>query len=81
MVIHGTIDGHTRMIVTLHCRNDSIAETVLGLFTKAVQTYGHPLRVRGDGGTKNTKIIEYVITQGGTLQVYSHYFYLWTQCA
>ena len=68
MVIHGAIDGHSRMIVYLHCSNDNTAETVLGLFTDAVQTYGRPLRVRGDRGTENTKVAEYMINQGGTLQ-------------
>ena len=66
MVIHGAIDGHSRMIVYLHCSNDNTAETVLGLFTDAVRTYGRPLRVRGDRGTENTKVAEYMINQGGT---------------
>ena len=31
MVIHGAIDGYSRIIMYLHCSNSNTAETVLGL--------------------------------------------------
>jgi len=36
MVIHGPIDGHSRIIVYLHSSSNNTVETVLSLFTEAV---------------------------------------------
>jgi len=62
------IDGQSRMVVYLYRSNNNTAETILDLFTKAVQTYGFLLRVCGDRGTENTKVAGYMIAQGGTLR-------------
>lgn len=66
MVIHGGIDGYSRLIVYLSCCNNNLAESVLELFLKAVQAYGNPLRVRGDRGVENTQVADYMISQGGS---------------
>ena len=66
MVIHGAIDGYSRLIVYLKCCNNNLAETVLDLFLKAVQACGCPLRVRGDRGVENTQVADYMINQGGS---------------
>ena len=52
-VIHGGIDGFTRMIVFLECHTNNRASTVYRLFHNAVQTYGLPSRVRSDKGREN----------------------------
>ena len=40
LVVHGCVDGYSRMIVYLRCCSNNTAETVLLLFTEAVSTYG-----------------------------------------
>lgn len=52
MVIHGGIDGFTRIPVFLKCSTNNRAETVLDAFLKATQEYGLPSRVRSDKAAK-----------------------------
>ena len=49
-VVHGCIDGYSRIITFLHCSTNNTASTVLSLFTGAVETYGLPQKVRSDLG-------------------------------
>lgn len=42
LVIHGGIDGYSRMIVYVKCSNNNHASTVLELFTTAVTRFGLP---------------------------------------
>lgn len=51
-VIHGCIDGYSRLIVYLRCGNNNRAATVLSLFRQAINTWGLPSRVRADDGEK-----------------------------
>ena len=45
VVVHGGIDGYSRKIVYLHASGNNRADTVMKLFTKAVQSSGwSPLR-------------------------------------
>ncbi|CAJ0844507.1 1828_t:CDS:2, partial [Entrophospora sp. SA101] len=46
IVIHGAIDGYTRLITYLHCSNNNYSSTVLQYFLKAVQVHGIPSRIR-----------------------------------
>lgn len=39
-VIHGGIDGHTRLIVYLKCSGNNQADTVYNCFEEAVQLHG-----------------------------------------
>lgn len=66
MVVHGGVDGYSRVIVYLRCSNDNRAETVLQLFSEAVSTYGLPSRVRGDRGGENVQVADFMILQRGT---------------
>ena len=49
-VIHGGIDGFSRLIVYLHSSNNDRMETVTHLFRSATERYDWPSRVRSDHG-------------------------------
>ena len=55
-VIHGAIDGYSRMIVFLKCATNNRNETVLELFRMATAEYGVPSRVRTDKGGENVLV-------------------------
>ncbi|SCZ87923.1 BZ3500_MvSof-1268-A1-R1_Chr2-3g05391 [Microbotryum saponariae] len=55
-VIHGCIDGYSRMITFLRVSRDNRASTVLEYFEEAVNLFGWPSRVRSDYGGKNVGV-------------------------
>ena len=60
LVIHGFIDGYSRLITALRASDNNCADTVLDLFLDAAQQYHVPSRVRGDHGVENLRIAEYM---------------------
>ena len=64
-VIHGGIDGFSRMIVYLQCSTNNRAATVMTLFHKAAEKYGVPSRVRSDKGGENILVCYYMISVKG----------------
>ena len=52
-VIHGAIDGFSRLIVFLHCSTNNYKETVHDLFQRSIINYGVPSRLRTDKGGEN----------------------------
>jgi len=65
MVVHGGIDGYSRMIVYLHCSTNNRALTVYRLFREAVESYGVPSRVRSDKGGENILVCHYMVINRG----------------
>ena len=51
-VIHGGMDGFSRLIVFLKCSTNNRSDTVLDLFLTATQRFEWPSRVRSDHGVK-----------------------------
>lgn len=64
-VIHGAINGFSRLIVYLKCATNNRKETVFELFTDAVNSYGLPSRLRTDKGGENTLLWEEMESRRG----------------
>ena len=60
-VIHGAIDGYSRLITFLKLAANNRSETVLDAFLHAVEEYGLPSRVRMDMGGENTGVATFMI--------------------
>jgi hypothetical protein len=57
-VIHGGIDGFSRMLVFLGASTNNRKETVASLFLSAAAEYGLPSRVRVDHGGENNDVCD-----------------------
>ena len=67
-MIHGAIDGYSRLPLYLKCAPNNLAATVLECFTEAVSVYGLPLRVRSDMGGENYGVAEFMWSQPDRVQ-------------
>ena len=56
LVVHGGIDGFSRLVTYLQCSNNNRAATVTEYFIKATHEFGVPSRVRSDHGTENVGV-------------------------
>ncbi len=60
-VIHGLIDGYSRMVLYLAVAGNNRADTVLTFFQQAVDNYGLLARVRSDMGGENSLVAQYML--------------------
>lgn len=65
-VLHGCIDGATRLIIYVRCANNNRALSVVEFFRQGVAECGLPFRVRGDKGVENVDVALYMVTSRGT---------------
>ena len=61
-MVHGGVDGYSRIPVFLQCSGNNRASTVFDAFLKAVDNYGLPSRVRCDKGGENTAVSEFMLS-------------------
>ncbi|KAF5339993.1 hypothetical protein D9611_012376 [Ephemerocybe angulata] len=64
-IVHGCVDGYSRMIIYLVCSNNKRSKTVGACFMTAVSQFGWPSRVRGDYGTENNEIERKMVEKWG----------------
>lgn len=65
LVVHGGVDGKSRFIYMMDVATDNRSSTVLALFLNSVRMYGIPSRVRGDFGSENVKVCEFMEFHNG----------------
>lgn len=75
MVIHGGIDGFSRLIVYLRCSFNNRADTVFNLFVSACNDVGIPAHVRSDRGSENVLVAIFYdpVSWKGKRESYSWY--------
>lgn len=65
IVIHGGIDGYSRVVIYLQASTNNTSDTAFEAFRKGVSEYGLPSRVRTDKGGENVGIGEYMLQSRG----------------
>ena len=65
IIIHGGLDGFSRMIVFLQASTNNRALTVLQYFQSAVEHYNLPSRVRSDLGMENIEVARFMLQERG----------------
>lgn len=65
IVIHGGIDGYSRLIVYLRAGTNNRASTVLGLFQEAFELHSLPSRVQSDKGLENVDVARFMLQRRG----------------
>ena len=66
LVIHGCIDGYSRLIIYLYCCNNNKAETVKAQFLRSVSTFFWLRNVRSDHDMENIEVAREMLKKIGT---------------
>ena len=66
LVIHGCIDGFSRLVIYLHCCTNNASDTVSALFQDSVESFYWPHRVRSDQGMENIGVARIMLEKFGT---------------
>lgn len=66
LVVHGCIDGYSRLIIYLNCATNNKSVTVLDMFKTGVANWSLPSRVRADLGTENVLVAQFMLENRGT---------------
>ena len=61
-MVHGAVDGYSRVPVFLHCSNNNHAITVLHLFQEVVSKCGLSSCIRCDKGGENVDVSMFLLT-------------------
>lgn len=61
IVVHGGIDGYSRLVVFLKASTNNKAQTMLTSFLTAVDNFGLPSRVRCNKGGENVLVSQYML--------------------
>ena len=64
-VVHGSVDGFSRMITYLFCNTNNRSSTVMQLFRESIREFGIPSRVRSDKGGENVLVCEFMVSYRG----------------
>jgi hypothetical protein len=73
IIIHAFIDGYSRFVTGIRANDNNRAATVLALFLEEVLLHGTPRRVRGDHGTENVRVAQWMEETYG----WEHGAYIW----
>lgn len=64
-VIHGGVDGFSRLIVYLSAATNNRASMVLDRFIEATERFGIPSRVHSDKGLENIEVAHFMVAHRG----------------
>lgn len=64
-VVHGAIDGFSRMVIYLSCSTNNRSSTVMQLFGESITEFGIPSRVRSDKGGENVLVCHFMVSYRG----------------
>ena len=65
MVVHGGIDGYSRLVVYLKCSDNNRAAAVVSLFVSATEEFCWPSRIRIDKGVENAEVKRLMLQRRG----------------
>ena len=67
-VVHGGIDGFSRLITFLACNSNNCAKTMLNAFEEGIQKCGWPRKIRSDHGGENVDVWRSMMMAHGSQQ-------------